>query len=266
MQVLIYFVICLICTILGAVSGIGGGVIIKPLMDALSGMNASTVSFLAGLTVEAMAAVSITQHFVKKESTRLEPRRGTLLAVGSVAGGVAGKALFAAFEAAAGQEQMVAAGQNMVLFLLTGLVFVYYVKKGSIKTRNITHDAACLGVGLALGLLSSFLGIGGGPINLMILSYLFSMDSKTAALHSLYIILFSQTASLVATLTSGTAPAFQWSTLIAMALGGVIGAFCGRAVNRKLSNKGVDKLFMGMLVVILGVWLYNVNRFLGGMR
>ena len=52
--------------------------------------------------------------------------------------------------------------------------------------------------------LSAFLGIGGGPINLAILSFCFSMDSKTAALNSLYIILFSQAASFINTLVRGT--------------------------------------------------------------
>ena len=257
---LVYFLICFVCTTLGAISGIGGGVIIKPLMDAVSGMNASTVSFLAGLTVEAMAIVSISQHFIKKESTQLEPRRGTLLAVGATVGGIAGKSLFSLFKAAVGQEQLVSAGQNIVLFLITVLVFVYYVKKSSITTRNVQNSLACLVVGLVLGLLSAFLGIGGGPINLMVLSLLFSMDAKTAALHSLYIILFSQTASVLTTLVTGSVPAFTWMTLICMVLGGVTGAFMGRSVNRKLSNSGVEKLFMGMLVIILAICLYNVIR------
>ncbi|MEI3183290.1 MAG: sulfite exporter TauE/SafE family protein [Lachnospiraceae bacterium] len=39
--------------------------------------------------------------------------------------------------------------------------------------------------------MSSFLGIGGGPINLVVLLYFFSMDTKAAAQNSLYIILFS---------------------------------------------------------------------------
>lgn len=38
--------------------------------------------------------------------------------------------------------------------------------------------------GSVLGIFSSFLGIGGGPINLMILSFFFSMDTKTAAFNS----------------------------------------------------------------------------------
>lgn len=45
MQELFLFVICICATTLGAISGIGGGVIIKPVMDAVSGMSVSTISF-----------------------------------------------------------------------------------------------------------------------------------------------------------------------------------------------------------------------------
>ena len=49
------------------------------------------------------------------------------------------------------------------------------------------------------------------------------MDSKTAALNSLYVILFSQGASLLTTFARGNVPDFQWPMLIAMVIGGVLG-------------------------------------------
>ena len=59
MLYLFYFLICVTATTLGAISGIGGGVIIKPVMDALGGMSVSTISFLSGCTVLAMSVVSV---------------------------------------------------------------------------------------------------------------------------------------------------------------------------------------------------------------
>ena len=56
--------------------------------------------------------------------------------------------------------------------------------------------------------MSSFLGIGGGPINLVVLFYFFSMETKTAAQNSLYIILFSQITSLLTTLITHSVPEF----------------------------------------------------------
>lgn len=83
----------------------------------------------------------------------------------------------------------------------------------------------CGAIGLVLGVMSSFLGIGGGPINLVVLFFFFSMDTKTAAENSLYIILFSQIASLFASLFASlltrTVPEFSLGMLLLMAAGGI---------------------------------------------
>ena len=68
-----------------------------------------------------------------------------------------------------------------MMIILTRAVLVYTIRKAHIRTLEVSGSAACVIIGFLLGVLSSFLGIGGGPINLMILSFFFSMDSKTAA-------------------------------------------------------------------------------------
>ena len=52
---LILFSVSLISSLIGAISGIGGGVIIKPVLDSLGVMSISTINFLSGCTVLAMA-------------------------------------------------------------------------------------------------------------------------------------------------------------------------------------------------------------------
>ncbi len=68
-------------------------------------------------------------------------------------------------------------------------------KKEKIHTKRVHNLVASLGVGIVLGVLSAFLGIGGGPFNLTILDYFFSMDTKKAAKASPFIIMFSNTIS-----------------------------------------------------------------------
>ena len=48
---IILFIISLLASVVGAICGIGGGVIIKPLVDALNIMPVSEISFLSGCTV-----------------------------------------------------------------------------------------------------------------------------------------------------------------------------------------------------------------------
>ena len=114
----------------------------------------------------------------------------------------------------------------------------------------------CFVIGLCLGVVSSFLGIGGGPINLVVLYYFFSMQTKVAAANSLYIILFSQAASVISTFVTGI-PAFELSKLLTMMAGGVFGGIVGRKLSRKMDNKAVDKLFIVMMVFIIGISFYN---------
>ena len=68
------------------------------------------------------------------------------------------------------------------------------------------NAAVCVVIGFILGVMSSFLGIGGGPINLVVLYFFFSMTTKTAAQNSLYIILFSQATSFLSTVVTGSVP------------------------------------------------------------
>ena len=104
--------------------------------------------------------------------------------------------------------------------------------------------------------MSSFLGIGGGPINLVVLGFLFSMDSKTAAANSLYIILFSQLASFVSTLITGL-PAFDPLVLALMVAGGIGGGIVGRSLNKRMDNRAVDKLFICLMSLIIAICVFN---------
>ena len=262
MLYLFYLLICVAATTIGAISGIGGGVLIKPVMDAVGGMGVSAISFLSGCTVLAMSVVSLLRS--RGGEVKLEPRRGTPLALGGAVGGVAGKGVFDAVKASFGNDALLGAIQSGLMIVLTLGVLVYVLGKSRIRARDVRGALPCLAIGLGLGVLSAFLGIGGGPINLAVLYYCFSMDTKTAALHSLYIILFSQTASLLSTLLQSRVPAFDPVTLAVMAGGGIVGGFVGRAFNKKMSPGQVDSLFRALLVVITAISCYNLWRY-GGM-
>lgn len=254
LQAVIYFLICLAATTAGGISGVGGGVIIKPVLDAVSGMGVAAVSFLSGCTVLAMTATSMLRS--RGGSVKVEKRRGTLLALGAAVGGILGKELFEIVRNSGGATVDIV--QQIMMILLTAGVFIYTLRHEGVKTRNVQNAPACVMIGLTLGLVSAFLGIGGGPINLAVLSFCFSMDSKTAALNSLYIILFSQAASFINTIVRGTVPDFDWLVLAAMCVGGVLGGILGRSISARLTNKGVDRLFLVIMAVITAISCYNL--------
>ena len=155
---------------------------------------------------------------------------------------------------------MVGGVQAIALGIITLGTLLYTVNKAGIRTRKTSNKLLCGVIGLLLGIMSSFLGIGGGPINLVVLGFCFSMDTKTAAANSLYIILFSQIASLLATLFTRSVPEFGALALALMVAGGIGGGIVGRKLNKKMDNRAVDKLFIGLMVLIVCICVYNAVR------
>lgn len=253
---ILYFLVSFLSSIVGAICGIGGGVIIKPVLDMLKMGSASTINFLSGCTVLSMSLYSVAR-MMRGGEKRVDTATGTPLAIGAAVGGLAGKALFNLLRSRFSNGGAVSAVQAAVLGVITVGTLIYTVCKAKITTRNCGGKAFCLSIGLLLGIMSSFLGIGGGPINLVVLGYLFSMDSKTAAANSLYIIVFSQFANLAATVIGADVPEFDVLSLILMVAGGVGGGIVGRMLNKKMDNRAVDKLFIALMSVIILICLFN---------
>jgi len=260
LSTLLYFLVSFPASIIGALCGIGGGVIIKPLLDLFNVGSVATISFLSGCTVLVMSLYSVEKSISAHES-RVEFSVATPLAIGAAVGGVVGKQIFSMISTASGDARLVGLIQSICLALVTLGTFLYTVKKDKIRTRRLNGKIPCVFVGLVLGILSSFLGIGGGPINLVVLFYLFSMDTKTASQNSLYIILFSQFASLVTTLVTGKIPEFEWIALLFMIIGGLAGGVMGRMLNSKLNSKKLDKIFLCAMAVIILISCYNAVKF-----
>lgn len=79
---IIVFLVCLLSSAAGAICGIGGGVIIKPVLDALGIMSVSAVSFLSGCTVLSMTTYAVLKSKLSGAS-RIEQKTGFPLALGA---------------------------------------------------------------------------------------------------------------------------------------------------------------------------------------
>jgi len=255
MTILFVFAVCLAASTIGGICGIGGGVVIKPVLDAIGVMSVSAVSFLSGLTVLSMAVINV---YKSRKSSELDMRRSLPLGVGAAIGGVTGKQLFEAVKQAAGNDNLVGAVQAVVLGLMVVGTLIYVGNKKRIRTKNVQNAAVGAGIGFALGVCSSFLGIGGGPMNLAVLYYFYSMTTKQAAINSILIILVSQIASLLMSLIKGSVPAFDPLMLVVMVAAGVIGGNTSSKLHKRLSSETTDKLFVGLLVVIFLICCYNL--------
>ena len=262
MEYLVIFLVCFLSSVIGAICGIGGGVIIKPVLDATGILAVTTVSFLSGCTVLSMSVVSMYKNMTAKHDFVFDKVFATVIALGGVVGGLAGKEMYQAVLRQMSDTSHVGAIQAAVLLVVTLGTLVYTVNKQHIRIKQLDNKAVIFVIGVVLGIMSSFLGIGGGPINLVVLFYLFSMESKQAAMYSIYIIMFSQIASLLSTVIKGNVPEFQAPILVLMIVCGVLGGFVGSKINKKIDNRTVDKLFTILMGIIIVINVYNIYRYM----
>ena len=215
---------------------------------------------MSGCIVLSMTAYSVVKANLAHESV-IEKGVSTWLGIGAALGGLLGKQLFDSVKALFDNADTVGAVQAAALFAITLGTAVYTIKRDKIKTHQLKNPVLCAAIGLALGLMSAFLGIGGGPINLVVLGFFFSMQTKTAAQNSLYIILISQITSLLFTIVTGKVPEFPAVLFAVMVCCGILGGVVGRKINRRIDNATVDKLFLGLLTVIMLICCYNFYQY-----
>ena len=165
-MLVLLFAVCLAASTIGAIVGAGGGVIIKPVLDAFAVLPVSTVSFLSSVTVLCMSVSSLIR--TRHNGVKLDYAASTPLAVGAVMGGILGKALFEYVRSSFGNESTLGLIQSVCLITVTALVLLYTCLKRRLPSYHVRGLLPCSAIGLALGLLSSFLGVGGGPYNVSV--------------------------------------------------------------------------------------------------
>ena len=260
MGIILFFFVSFAASLVGSICGIGGGVIIKPVMDAAGIYPADTVSFMSGCIVLAMSGYSVVKGSLAHEAV-IQKGVSTYLGIGAALGGIAGKRLLDMTVAQFSNADTAGAIQAAALFAVVLATTAYTIWNRKLSARQLKHPLICSAAGLLMGLLSAFLGIGGGPINLVVLRHFFSMETKTAAQNSLYVIFISQIASLLFTIGTGTVPEVPVLQLLWMMGGGILGGVAGRAMNRHMDSRAVNGLFLSLQIVIMGICVANFLRF-----
>lgn len=254
MLIAIYSAVILVATTLGAFVGLGGGVIIKPVLDFIGREPRMQVDFLSAAAVFTMSVVS-TGKYIKRRQ-KFDISIIIFIAAGSILGGYLGSAVMDYIGTLIAQQTIRCIQAFTLAVLLTAVSI--YVGKSSFSFE-VKNKLAIFAVGLALGFMASFLGIGGGPINVAVLTLFFSMNVKDSAVYSVAIIFFSQLSKLITILaTAGFEPyAHQWKTLVFILPAAVIGGFIGSSLNRKFDDKLIRKVFVSVMIMLIILNVYN---------
>jgi uncharacterized membrane protein YfcA len=261
-RLLLFFLIAFIPSVAGAICGIGGGIVIKPVLDMLSGNSPKVINFLSSTTVLCMTAVTLSTRLLqtKKSCVKLEAGRGTALALGAALGGILGKLLFQlAVTGLPGNK--IGVIQSLSLLILSIGIFIYNIKQGCFEPKRITNIMVCAFWGICLGIMSTFLGIGGGPLHIPVISFFLGMDTKTTSLHVTYIVFLSQLFNFITTVVTGTIPAVSLPVIVVMIAGGIIGGWIGSQLLLRMKNRHADLTFRFFLAVVIFICAWNTVKF-----
>lgn len=252
----VYFLIIILANAIGAVSGMGGGVLIKPIFDFIGYHSVASISFYSAVAVFTMSIVSTIRQV--KNGIKINWKIVGWIAGGSIIGGIIGNILFDLLLHLFSDETRVQLVQ--IVITIGTLIFAFLYSKYEFKQYSLKKTYWYLLCGLLLGFLASLLGIGGGPINVSLMILMFGLPIKEATVYSICTILFSQSAKLVTILFTSGLGRYDLTILQYVIPAAIIGGLIGAKFSKLLSPERVTLIFQMVIIVVLLVNLYNGSK------
>ncbi len=251
--------ICFFASLFGPMCGIGGGSIIKPLLDITQAFTISQVSFLSGFAVVSMAAYSLGTYTLGRDID-IEVKSDLPLAIAAAFGGLTGRLLFVKALGSISSVSTVGIIQSAILLILSLGALYLSVQRDKLHF-SVPSKPLEVALCFVAGLTWVFLGIGGGPFNMILLAIFFMLPPKRSRQVSLLIVLFSQVSAMGLMAYNGSTPEISLSIVVAGALAAVGGAQVGKILARKLPQTTLDKLYNFALVLLVVICSYNMYNF-----
>jgi len=240
----------------GTIVGAGGGFIFVPALLIFFNMSPALAAG-SGLVIVLINALTGVTGYAKQK--RIDYKAGIHIGSGAIPGSFAGVWLLK-FQAS----------ESTAFFwifatILVSLGVFLFIKNFSIK--NISETAAVreqdvetsllsskwfLPIGFFLGILSSYLGIGGGWLLVPILIYMFRFPTHIATATSIFsLCLYTSTGVILQILYDHV----DWLTVLWGGLGIILGAHLGVSISNRISSKVIIQM-LSILLIVMGVRLY----------
>jgi uncharacterized membrane protein YfcA len=144
------------------------------------------------------------------------------------------------------------------LIMLVAAVFMYRSRSYVPREHDRPHWLAVAAVGIGIGFLTGFLGVGGGFLIVPGLVLLLGMGMEPAIPTSLLVIAINCASSLFGPLLLGKGDVaigqIDWHVAIPFVVGGVGGAFVGRALAGRLDQRTLKHVF-AVFVFLVGLFV-----------
>lgn len=227
-------------------TGGGGSIITVPLLVYLVGLPVHTAIPTSLVVVGATAFAGYARRVSEANSLN-----GLVVGLAGVFGAVPGRLAAQVF---AGQTLLLL----FALIMLVAAVFMFRSRTYTARKGGRPHWALVIAVGVAIGFLTGFLGVGGGFLIVPGLVLLLGIPMETAIPTSLLVIAINCASSLLGPLLLGRGAAaigaVNWPVATLFVIGGVFGALLGRAAAGRLDQRMLKQVF-AVFVFVVGVFV-----------
>ena len=117
--------------------------------------------------------------------------------------------------------------------------------------KKVNFVLISIGAGLVIGFINGFMGAGGGMILVPILTLLLKMESKIAHSTAVFVI---APICLVSGVTYVIKGVVDWTILLPVAIGTLVGGVSGTFLLKKLKNDVINIIFW-CVMIFAGVWM-----------
>jgi uncharacterized membrane protein YfcA len=258
----------------GTIVGAGGGFIFVPALLLLFHMNPSLAAG-TGIVVVFINSLSGVIGYAKQK--RIKYRTGFVLCIGALPGSILGVWLL----------QLYSSNYFFVVFatLLVGLGVFLFAKSSPLRLRkkqtlpegssesintgkNLTMEASksvpslteslrlpvkgLVPIGFLMGVLSSYLGIGGGWLLVPIFIYIFKVPTHYATATSIFALTLYSSVGVISQMFYSS---IDWLTVLWGGVGVIIGSQIGVLLSQKIPGRVIIQM-LSVLLVVIGFRMY----------
>jgi len=264
-MVILMFIIGLVTALVGSIAGLGGGVILVPVLlflgDQLSAFDWVTPQSIVGISLVVMIFTGMSSALSYLKHDRVDKKIGYVFLIGSIPGGIIGSWLNQFFK-----TDMFSLLFGCIMIVVSLLFFIprktpgtYLFNKGLKREKVIegttyTYQMPIvfgLILSLGVGMLSGLLGIGGGSLMVPAMILLFNMPTHIATATSMFMIFFASISSSATHIFLGHV---EWAYTLYFIPGAYLGGTLGARVNRHLKGQAVE-WFLRVLLILIGIRL-----------
>jgi hypothetical protein len=240
----------------GTLIGAGGGFLLVPLLLLL--YPSERVATLTGLSLAVVALNALSGTLAYARKYRIRYGLGVPLAAASALGSALGATMTRLVP-----RGFFDSGFGVILILLALFLFWRPLREvplsPAVGLRGVASatspDRVRVGTALSalIGWISGVMGIGGSPLQVVVLTHLMRVPVYTAMPTALFMVLFSSLSGVGAHLAFGHF-AMDLPRLISLGAGTLIGSQVGAALSERIGSRGLFRL-LALALLIVGLRL-----------